>query len=303
MFWLLLIIIVAVGFSLNMFMDNYVADVMFKKTCPEAVKVLGVFVYLATALLVLIFAPPTIVPIGTIIFLVLAGLIDGLSAIPYFRSLRFEDTTGVMILTQMSPIVALIFGYFFLGDRIAPLQILAFLLILSATMFITLGSGKRKTKIEIKAALLILVAIFGWVISDVFFIAKGEQINFQTAFFWLIIGKLLSDTILTLIFKSWRKKIKRVLKEFKGKLIAVFITNEITYLGSEALWRFAMLLAPIALAHVTADVLQLLVTFFLGIVLSIIWPKFGRETLKPKIVKIHLIASLLAAAGIVLLQI
>jgi hypothetical protein len=56
------------------------------------------------------------------------------------------------------------------------------------------------------------------------------------------------------------------------------------------------------MASAASDSVTPVVIFFMGIVLTLIWPKFGREKLNRKNVLVHLVATMLVVIGIVLLQ-
>ena len=81
------------------------------------------------------------------------------------------------------------------------------------------------------------------------------------------------------------------------------ICNHVVGFIKEFAYRGALVMAPaVAVASAASDSVTPVVIFFLGIVLSIIWPNFGRENLKRKNVIVHLIATVLVVAGIVMLQ-
>ena len=63
-----------------------------------------------------------------------------------------------------------------------------------------------------------------------------------------------------------------------------------------------LVIGTAAIVSVTANSSQLILTFVMGIILTHLWPKFGREKLNKHIVRAHLIATVLAVIGIVILQ-
>ena len=64
----------------------------------------------------------------------------------------------------------------------------------------------------------------------------------------------------------------------------------------------ALTLGPVAIVSVVANASMMILTFVLGIILTIIWPNFGREKLKKRRVLAHLVATVLAVIGIIMLQ-
>ena len=56
------------------------------------------------------------------------------------------------------------------------------------------------------------------------------------------------------------------------------------------------------MASVASDAVEPIVIFFLGLLLTLIWPKFGREKMDRKTIIVHLVATILVVVGIVLMQ-
>ena len=73
-------------------------------------------------------------------------------------------------------------------------------------------------------------------------------------------------------------------------------------IAAEFASRWSLILGVAALASVVANVAELILTFVLGLVLSAIWPKFGREKLNRHIIIAHLLAVVLCITGIIILQ-
>ena len=90
----------------------------------------------------------------------------------------------------------------------------------------------------------------------------------------------------------WRRK--------KWQFLFAEGTNQIICIIAEFLSRYALIIGVASLISVTYNVLELIFTFALGIILSIIWPKFGREKLNRHVVIAHFIAPILATIGIIL---
>ena len=57
-----------------------------------------------------------------------------------------------------------------------------------------------------------------------------------------------------------------------------------------------------AVVSAVENVVKLLTTFLLGFVLTIAWPKFGRESLNRRTVIVHCVATLIVICGIVMVE-
>ena len=88
----------------------------------------------------------------------------------------------------------------------------------------------------------------------------------------------------------------------KKQFLAATLSGTLISLAGEFAYRQSLILGVTALASVVANASQLVITFILGIVLSLIWPKFGREKLKRHVIVAHLIAVVLCVVGVIILQ-
>ncbi len=299
--WLALVAIASTGYALSAFLDNYIADVQFKKRRPEATKLFGFFGYLAALAVLLFVAPPGPLSVPLVLALIAIGALDSLAYIPYLRALKYDETTGIAVLGQLNPVFALLFGWLLLGSAVHPSQIFSFALILGAAALIVFSANKRSLHLKGRAVLLMVIAIIGWVLSDVLFVKLALGHDFMSSFFWFLFGKALFDGLMW-FNRSWRRRVARVWAEWKGRLILAVGSNQILLIGTETLWRFILTIAPsVALASVTENVAQLFITFGFGLAFSVIWPTFGREKLSRRSVIMHLTAVVLASIGIILL--
>ena len=102
---------------------------------------------------------------------------------------------------------------------------------------------------------------------------------------------------------AWRRRFKVVFKKNKRKIILPLFINATCSIVKSTTYRAALMLAPtVAIASAASASSEPIVIFFMGIILTLIWPKFGREKLNKKSVLVHLVATILVVVGIVLLQ-
>jgi drug/metabolite transporter (DMT)-like permease len=312
MFWILLVLILSAAITIGGFIDNYAADVVFKKNRPEAFQALSSIVYAVLLVLIVIFAGLQSLAWWHIAVFVLAGILDGLGNIPYFKALKFEETTSITILRQATPIFALILGVLFLNQTINWVQLVAFLFILGAAAVVLFSTNKRRAKFESRTVLFMLIAILTWVVSEVIFVAAFtrahdthivETSGIWTVLFWFALGKGGMSALLGFTISSWRARIKRVWRDNPQKLTLSVLGAHTIRVSADCLWRFIITIAPLALANVITNVTRLLFTFGFGLAFSLVWPTFGREKVTKRAVFYHLIGVVLAVIGVILLQI
>ena len=303
MLWLILAIINAVGYAICGFCDNYITDVIFKGKKQECIKLFYGITYLITgAALFLIFGIEQM-DVGRILWLLFAGAVSSTASIPYYRALKDEETTTASIFLQVIPIIYLIGDFAIFGEEIGPRQLLAFFIIILAPI-VVIFSRRRKSlrKMEITAGLLLMSYAVLAAASGLITTHAGEGHDFNTVFAYFVIGRGIMDLIYYFCNPGWRKRYKYVHKHDAKRLYVSLTAAQVIFLIAEFAGRYALIVGVPALVSVTSNALELIVVFVLGIVLSIIVPNFGREKLSKHIVLAHLVATILAVIGIVILQ-
>lgn len=309
MFWLVLIGIYLVTDSAAMFIDNYVTDVYFKGHQAVAQKVFTGWSYtLFSAILAAAIWPQIVeTPPLLLVSLTITGIIAGIGSIAYYRALEIEDSTNVAIFFQAAPILYLVFGWFLLGEKFNPLQLIAFAMILAGPLLIVAASRKNSRKAKLRAVFLVLIYVLIYTIGNVLFVKvnSGVEIDFKVAMTFVFFGKGISNLALCYVIRpKWVKRFRRVVKDSKGRVYMPLCADSILCLIKDAAYRLALLTAPaVAIAAAAGDSLEPIVIFMMGIVLTLINPKFGREKLDKKSVAARLFATALVVVGIAVLQV
>ena len=307
MSWILLVLIAIIASSFNFFLDNYTSDFYFKGKDANGQKmfygpiflVLGV-IFLFAGGLDFVSADPK-----TLILFFVSGLLVSLSTVAYFKALEIDNSTNVSIFVQLKPVLYLILGWAFLGDSLSMQQLLAFLLILSVPFLIILTTKKRSRDTQIKAVFYVVIYVIIRVSSDLIFVKENvPELNFITEMAFVFLGKGVCDLLIMYTHPKWRKRFNYVLKRSNKKVLCPLFSSATIGVVKTFAYQLALLAAPtVAIASATTDSITPIMVFFLGIVFTIIWPKFGREKLNRKVILVHLVATILVALGIVLIQI
>ncbi len=311
--WLILTLIASVAGSISAFIDNYVTDVYFRGKTPAAQKVIGgpinLFVGLASLVVYSIISPNGYPPAFNTILFVASGIISSLATMFYYMALKSEDTTGAIIFCQLYPIFYLILGFLFLGEKIVGMQLIAFLFLIAAPVVILLLTGKRRKKMEYRAGLLLLINVILQPIAAIIFIFAGRDISWTNNEFSIVlamglmfIGKGIFDVVMSTLNKKWRRRAKRAIIESRMKIFVPFFINIVIWLFADYGIRKAMLAEQVAIVSAINLAVELLATFVLGLIFTIIWPRFGREKLDKRTVAAHFVATILAIIGIILVE-
>lgn len=303
--WLFLAIVAALASALTTFSDNYITDVLFKGRRPQAQKVFFGVAYILTAIMIVLLFPIHKVSILVMLGLIGAGAISGFASIPYYLALGKDDSTNVTILQQLSPIFYLILGRILLGEEIAGEQLVAFMVVLVAPLIVVLSTKGKRREAKIRNVGLIIINTLVSALAGTLIVKFGGNCDFATMLFFIAIGKGLTDVGLTIALKSWRKRFRDVMRRRHSmKFWVTFISNHCLWLISDFTYYIALSLAPaVAMASAVTKTLHPIMVFSFGVVLSVLWPNFGREKVKRKAILTHLTATAVAVVGIILMQI
>ena len=304
--WVIFVIIAVIADSSRIFIDNYISDVYFKGRNAVAQKI---FYGYSLAIIALILFAITGFNFGNatteiILLIIISGILHGFAGIPYYRALELDESTNIGIFNQLAPVFYLILGWFFLNESFSPTQLIAFAVILAAPILIVLTARKKSRKVKLKAVLFAFLYVIIAVIGNLVFVKfNSDEIPFSSSIGLVLIGKSIADFIIGYGNPKLRKRFLDVCKSSKRKVLFPLIANSFISGVQQFTYRAALITAPaVAIASAATDSAEPIVIFFMGLLLTLIWPKFGREKLNRKSVFVHFIATVLVVIGIVLLQ-
>jgi len=234
--------------------------------------------------------------------LVLIGILVVLSILCYLYALRFDEATFVVPLYQMIPIFGFILAYFILGETLTKTQILASLAILVGALILSFDIGGEKIRFKKKVVLLMIIASLFYAISDVLFKFVAIDRGFWISTFWTLVGKIFIGLVFLLFISSYRKQFFLLLKEARGKILALNSMNEIFTIVADTIFQYATLLAPVALV-LMVNGFQPLFVFAIGLGLTLFFPHISKEKIQKKYLLQKIIAILTIFIGSCFLQI
>ena len=303
--WIILVLITVTFDSSRIFIDNYVSDVYFKGHGAVSQKLFYAYLFVIFSIILMLITGVDFSNPLTLLLFTASGIMSSLAGIPYYRALELDNSTNLGIFMQFAPILYLILGWLFLGETVSPIQFVAFALVLSAPLLIVATTAKRSRKIKIKAVFYAFLFVAIAVIGNFIFVKqnlKADNLNFFTEMAFVFLGKGLGNLLIIYTKPKWRRRFITVAKHDK-KLFRPLIGSAFFSMTKDFTYRAALTLAPsAAIASAASDSSEPIVIFFMGILLTIISPKIGREKLEKKPIIIHLIATALVVAGVILLR-
>ncbi|MDR1197152.1 MAG: DMT family transporter [Candidatus Nomurabacteria bacterium] len=308
MLWLLIPFGAALFYSLRMFIENYLTDRYFKreKVSPDVLVIPGCISLILVLICFTIYFGPQIFTTAdwqSILLLAAGGVVNILAFVPYYKSYKTEEPTGVIIMTQMAPILSLGMAAVFLGEVINFSQGVSFFMIFGAILLLIFEkSTRKKRKMELKTAALMFIACLCWVLADILYAPAARELGLEASYVWFLLGELVMVFILSLIMKSWRQNLAKFLHRKKSQKLLIITVGEIIYAVAEVLFHAGLIILPVAIMTVLEHIFGLILVFILGIVFTIFYPKFAHEKLAKRTIVHHLIALILVALGIILLN-
>ncbi len=304
--WIILVIATILIDSIIIFTDNYISDYYFKGRGAVSQKVFLTFIQIITGIIILLIFGINFsnTNFSTIITFISSGLIISFANIFYYKALELDNSTNFGIFVQVAPILYLLLGCIFFKETLTWSQILASIIILLAPILIVFTTRKRSRKIRIQAIIYTFICVlFNACANMVFVKSNNSDLGFATELALVFLGSGIGNIIILLLKPRWRHRFFTILKTSHKKVLLPLSASAILDIVKDFTYRGALVLAPtVALASATSDSAEPIVIFFMGLLLTLIWPKFGRENLNRKSIITHLIATILVVTGIILLQ-
>ena len=307
MSWLILVLFAVLAGSSHIYIDNYISDFYFKGRHAVSQKLFFAFAFIIVAIILAMISGFDFLNADAkiILVLILSGICTSLAGIPYYKALEIDDSTNLGIFIQVAPVLYLVLGWLFLGESISLLQMAAFIVIMIAPALIVLSTRKRSRKVKLRAIFYAFLYVLISVASNLVFVKENSvaEVSFLGSMTLVMFGKGVGNLIIMMLKPKWIKRFNDVYKDSRRKVLRPLMGTLGFSLIKDFTYRGALLLAPsVALASAAADSAEPIVIFFMGIVLTLIWPKFGREKLNRKSVIIHFAATVLVVIGVAMLQ-
>ena len=305
--WLIFVAITLLADSFRIFLDNYVSDVYYKGRGSLSQKIFHGALQILIAFIALPFCGIDFANTNFLDLLpfFLSGFLISFAGLPYYRALELDDSTNLGIFIQLTPILYLVFNWLFFKETISPLQLVAFVVIMSAPMLILRFTQKRSRKVKMRAIMFAFLNVLIVVISNIIFVRENSaEIGIAGEMAMFYFGKGACSLITIGIVPKWRKRFMTVMRKNPKKLPRLLTINTILGIAADITYRLALIMAPsMAIASAASDAVEPIVIFFMGIILTLIRPKFGREKLGRKSILVHLGATVLVVIGVALIQI
>ena len=301
--WVLIAAAAALAAASYTFLDNYSIDVFFKGRTPQAQNAFIGPAYILVGIVLMFVLPiQTVAPLNAL-GIIGAGILASVACIFYYKALGAEDSTRVTLLQQLSPIFYLVYGIILLGEEMSQGKLLGLVVILMVPIVLFMRTKKNSQKTQVRAFTLILVKNILSALANVLIVMFGVGGDVFAVVAFAVLGKGIGDTGMMLLNKKWRDRWNTVYKKNGGKLLGVLGVDCLAWLASDFVYYVALTMAPaVAIGSAVVKGLQPVFVFVMGVILTLIWPNFGREKIDRRTISTNLIVTIIAVTGIVLMQ-
>jgi drug/metabolite transporter (DMT)-like permease len=262
--------------------DKYLISRYFKNGAVGALIIFS-SVFSIIALPIVLFIHPSVFDISFFqgVALAVNSMLVVFAVLLYFYALQKDEASYVVPFYQTIPIFAFILGYFFLGETISFFQGLASVIIIIGALVLSFEFGLGKIRFKKDVVPLMLGASLLYAVNGVVFKFIAVNEGFWPSTFWGLIGKIILGFVFLAFIPKYRLQFLTMMKEGKVAVLGLNSLSESFFIVGEAVTQYATLLAPVALV-LLVNSFQPLFVFIIGIALTLLFPKIGRESLTKK---------------------
>ena len=296
--WLLFAFSGPVLWAASTHVDKYLVERYFRHADVAVLVVFTSLIGLVMLPFIGFFDPAALAPGWRAALAVAAsGLLYMTAMYFYLKALQLEEASVVAPFFQAAPLFGYVLGLLFLGEQLTGRQLCggAFIVAGGALISVRLG-GRRRFRGRLVA--LMLTAAFAVALSSVIFKGVAEDTGFWTTAFWNYTGEALFG-VGVLALPAMRREFLGLFRRHPGAVLGINTANELINLGGNLGARYALLLAPLSLVQAINGTTTLFV-FAFGVLLTLFWPKLGREDLSAHNLWQKGLCAVLITVGVVL---
>ena len=295
--WVPVTLVGPVLWAASTHIDKYLVDRYFS---DRDVSVLLVFTALIGVVLlpfIAVLSPGfAAIPPASIAVITFTGVLYMVAMYFYLQALQSNEASVVAPFYQVASVFAYGLAYVVLGEVLTPTQLLGAGLIVAGTALASLRSGARIGKINFRLVVLMLACALALAISSVVFKLFAVRDKFWPTTFWTYVGEALYGVVL-LAMPGPRRLLVALVRSNPMSVIGINGANEVINLVGGLIARYAMLLAPLGLVQALSSTTTIFV-FLFGIVLTLSFPRYGREDLSRRSILQKAFAVTLVALGV-----
>jgi len=297
--WLLFAILGPLSWAISTHIDKYLVDKYFHDSDTAVLMIFTAVVGLLALPIIWFFEPGVLLlPFPAMAVMTLSGILYMGAMLFYLRAIQSEEASAVAPLFQLSTIFTLLLAYVFLREKLDLHQLFGIALIVAGALGVSMDGSAFRQQFKIRLLYLMTAATLIVALSSVLFKFFAVEDSFWGTTFWTFVGEGIFGAVVILI-PAYCRQFVTLFKRSPGAVIGINAANELINLGGGLGVRFASLLAPVALVSAVSSTTTLFV-FAIGVLLTMFFPKLGREDLSTGNLLRKGAAAILVTAGVML---
>jgi drug/metabolite transporter (DMT)-like permease len=299
--WLLFAFSGPVLWAASTHIDKYLVDRYFRHSDTAVLMVFTALLSVVALPAIWAFEPKVIaLPPLSIAVMTVSGILYMGAMLFYLRAIQSEEASVVAPLFQANTLFTFLLGYLFLHESLGWVQAAGAALVIGGALLLSLDRKLHFGHFKLSLVLLMLGATFVLALSSVVFKLFAVHDEFWSTTFWNFAGEGLFGVAI-LAVPHYRKQFMHLFRKNPGAVIGVNAANELINLGGGLGVRYASLLAPVGLVSAISSSATFFV-FLFGILLTVFFPKLGREDLSTRNLIQKGIGGLLIMGGVALIE-
>ncbi len=299
--WLLYAFSGPLLWAVSTHIDKYLVDKYFRDADTNVLILFTALIGAALLPVIYVVQPHVLSPApGPIAVMMFSGALYISAILFYLRAIQSEEASVVAPLFQASTLFTFMLGYIFLHESLKPGQIFGGALILIGALGLSLNNGMNFKGFNVRVVVLMLGCTFVLAVSSVMFKYFAIRDDFWTVTFWTFVGQ----AFVGLAFfarPAYRRQFADLFRANPGAVIGINAANELVNLGAGLGVRYASMLAPVALVSAISSTTTFFV-FSFGILLTLFFPKLGREDMSARNLVRKAVGATLIAGGVILIE-
>jgi drug/metabolite transporter (DMT)-like permease len=285
--------------AISVHLDKYLVERFFRQSNVAVMLLFTAFIGLLLLPFIWFFEPSvTALAAGNVALIVFSGILYMSAMLLYLQALQREEASVVAPYFQAGPLFGYVLAYLVLGETLSGRQMAGGVIILIGAVIVSVRFDKGARLFKARVAALMLTCGFAMALSGLIFKIFAIEVEFWTTTFWMFVGEALFGCVLLLV-PSYRKQFMGMLRSNTIALLSINGSNELINLGGGLGNRYALMFAPLSIVQAIGSTTTLFV-FAFAVVLSLVWPKFGRENLSGRELAQKGLAAILVALGVAL---
>jgi len=298
MSWILLAFCGPVLWAISTHIDKYLVDKYFKDSGVGALLIFTALLGLLGLPVIACFVDVMSIGAAGIAVTALSGFLYLTAMYFYLRALQREEASVIAPLFQTSTLFTYALAYFVLHETPTGARLIGGALVVASALIAAYEPGhSHRFKLGVVAMITACTATLAF--SSVIFKLFAVQDAFWEVTFWNFAGEAVFGAALLCIPRV-RRDFLAMFKKSPGAVIGINGANELINLGGGLAARYASLLGPVSLVQAIGGTTSFFV-FVFGMLLSLFFPKLGREDLSARSLVQKGLAVVLIVAGVILM--